>query len=124
MREKKEKNMQFKLLLALIGDDEVDAVLKAARCAGATGATVITSARGEGLKPEKSFLGLDLVRHRNVVLLVVEEHLSREILERIAEAGRFEAQPGAGIAVQIPIEDAIGLSAQIRELARKVGDEI
>ncbi|HEX2751890.1 MAG TPA: P-II family nitrogen regulator [Alphaproteobacteria bacterium] len=116
--------MQFKLLLALIGDDEVDAVLKAARNAGATGATVITSARGEGLRPEKSFLGLDLVRHRNVVLLVVEEHLSREILEKIAEAGQFEAQPGSGIAVQVPIEDAIGLSAQIRELAKKVGDEI
>ena len=116
--------MQFKLLLALTDDAKVDAVLEAARNAGATGATVITGARGEGLKPEKTFLGLDLSRHRNVVLLVVEEHLSRTILESIAEAARFDAEPGSGIALQIAIEDAVGLSTQIRELAKKVGEEI
>jgi PII-like signaling protein len=101
-----------------------DTVLKAARSAGATGATVITGARGEGLKPEKTFLGLDLSRHRNIVLLVVEEHLSHAILESVAEAAQFDAEPGSGIALQVPIEDAIGLSSQIRELAKKVGDEI
>lgn len=116
--------MQFKLLLALTDDAKVDEVLKAARSAGATGATVITGARGEGLKPEKTFLGLDLSRHRNIVLLVVEEHLSRAILESIAEAAQFDAEPGSGIAVQIAIEDAVGLSTQIRELAKKVEDEI
>lgn len=116
--------MRFKLLLALTDDSKVDAVLKAARDSGATGATVITGARGEGLKPEKTFLGLDLSRHRNIVLFVVEEHLSRSILEEIAGAAQFDAEPGSGIAVQLPIEDAVGLSAQIRELTKKVGDEI
>lgn len=116
--------MKFKLLLALTGDDKVDAVLKAARSAGATGVTVITGARGEGLKPEKTFLGLDLSRHRNIVLLVVEEHLSRSILDRIAQAARFDEEPGSGIAMQIGIEDAVGLSSQIRELTKKLGDEI
>lgn len=116
--------MQFKLLLVLTDDSRVDAVLDAAREAGSTGATVITGARGEGLKQEKTFLGLDLSQHRNVILLVVEEHLSRGILERIAEAGEFDEKPGSGIAVQIAIEDAVGLTSQIRELARKVGDEI
>lgn len=116
--------MKFKLLLALTDDAKVDAVLKAARTAGATGATVITGARGEGLKPDKTFLGLDLSRHRNIVLLVVEEHLSRSILEGIAYAGHFDAEPGSGIAVQIAIEDAVGLSSQIRELAKKVGDDL
>ena len=116
--------MKFKLLLALTDDAKVEPVLKAARNAGATGATVITGARGEGLKPEKTFLGLDLSRHRNIVLLVVEEHLSRSILERIDDAAQFDAEPGSGIAVQIAIEDAVGLSSQIRELAKKVGDEL
>jgi hypothetical protein len=56
--------MQFKLIIALVADDRVEAVLRAARDAGATGSTVITSARGEGLKPVKTFLGLDLADHR------------------------------------------------------------
>ena len=116
--------MQFKLLIALTDDARVDAILEAARKHGATGATVITSARGEGLKPEKTFLGLDLSRHRDIVLFVVEEHLSRAILESIAEAGEFDERPGSGIAVQIAIEDAVGLATQIRELASKVGEEI
>lgn len=116
--------MQFKLLLVLTEDAKVDAVLDAARRAGATGATVITGARGEGLKREKTFFGLDLSRQRDVVLLVVEEHLSRNILEAVAEAAGFEAEPGSGIAVQVSIEDAIGLSSQIRELSKKVGDEL
>lgn len=116
--------MQFKLLLALADDAKVEGILKAAREAGATGATVITSARGEGLKREKTFLGLDLSRHRDIVILVVEEHLSRRILEAIAAAGDFDGEPGSGIAFQVAIEDAIGLSTQIPELSKKIGDEI
>lgn len=116
--------MRFKLLIALTDDAKVDTVLDTARAAGATGATVITGARGEGLKPEKTFLGLDLSRHRNIVLLVVEEHLSSSILESIAEVAQFDTEPSSGIAIQIAIEDAVGLSSQIQELTKKVGDEI
>jgi nitrogen regulatory protein PII len=116
--------MRFKLILVFTEDDRVEAVLRAAREAGATGATVITSARGEGLKPEKTFFGLDLTRQRDVVLLVVEEHLSRSILEAIEKAARFDAEPGSGIALQIAIEDAVGLASQIRVLTKKVEDEL
>ena len=50
--------MKFKLIMALVRDENSNAILEAARDAGATGATVITSARGEGLQPEKPFSGL------------------------------------------------------------------
>lgn len=116
--------MQFKLILALIDDERVEEVLKAARGAGATGATVITSARGEGLAPPKTFLGLDLASQRDIVLLVVEEHMSRGILEAVAAAGRFDEEPGSGIALQIAIEDAVGLASQIRALSRRVEDQL
>jgi nitrogen regulatory protein PII len=112
--------MRFKLLLVLVEDDRLDTVLKAARDAGATGETTLTSARGEGLKPRKTFFGLDLVSQRDVVLMVVEEHLARGILEAVALAGRFDTDPGAGIAFQMPIEDAIGLDSQIRFLMQRV----
>jgi hypothetical protein len=115
--------MRFKLLLVLVEDDRLDAVLKAAREAGATGATTIPSARGEGLAPKKTFFGLDLSLQRDV-LFVVEEHLARGILEAIAKAGRFDEDAGAGIALQIPIEDAVGLEAQIRFLAKRLEDKL
>jgi len=116
--------MQFKLLIVLTETGKVEGILKEARQAGATGATVITSARGEGLKPHKTFFGLDLTASRDIVLLVVEEHLCSRILERVAEAGGFESEPGSGIVLQIAIEDAVGLSSQIREISKKIEDEI
>ena len=65
--------MNLKLIVAFVGDEHTAAVVDAAREAGATGATVITSCRGEGLKPEKTFLGLDLSAHRDVLLFLVVE---------------------------------------------------
>ena len=52
--------MKLKLIVALVSDDKTDTVVDAARASGATGATIITGVRGEGLKPQKTFFGLDL----------------------------------------------------------------
>jgi nitrogen regulatory protein PII len=114
--------MRFKLILAFVEDDKTNAVMEAARSAGATGATIINNARGEGLEPSKSFLGLELDTQRDVLLFLVEEHLSRHILEGIGEAGEFDDKPGTGIAVQIDIEDAIGVRHQVKKLTETVRD--
>lgn len=116
--------MRFKLILALVEEDRVETVMKAAREAGATGMTVISSARGEGMVPKKTFLGLNLTVSHDIVLFIVEETLCAEILEQIAATGEFETKPGSGLAIQIAVEDAVGLSAQIRELSKKIEDEI
>jgi nitrogen regulatory protein PII len=116
--------MHFKLIIALVEDDKTDAVLKAAREAGATGATVLNQARGEGLEPTKTFLGLTLESQRDMVMFLVEEHLSRKILEKIAEVGDFDRHAGTGIAFQINVEDAVGVSHQVERLSKTVEDEI
>lgn len=116
--------MRFKLIMALVDDSETDAVLDAGRRAGATGATIITSCRGEGLQPEKTFLGLSLTGTRDILLFLVEEHLSRAILEEIATVGAFEEKSGTGIAFQLDIEDAVGLSHQIEEIQHEIEDQI
>ncbi|BAN68076.1 P-II family nitrogen regulator [endosymbiont of unidentified scaly snail isolate Monju] len=116
--------MHFKLLVTFIEDTRTDAVMEAAREKGATGATVITNARGEGLKGSKTFFGLDLEAQRDVVLFLVEEHLARDILETIAEVGRFEAEPGTGIAFQLDVEDAVGITRQVARLQHVVEEEL
>jgi len=116
--------MHFKLLIALVEDTTTDGVMEAARHAGATGATVITEARGEGLLEAKTFFGLNLETQRDVLLFLVEEHLSREILETIARTGQFESKPGTGIAFQIDVEDAVGVTQQIRKLTDVVEEKI
>lgn len=116
--------MHFKLLIALVEDTKTEDVMDAARHAGATGATVITEARGEGLLAAKTFFGLTLETQRDVLLFLVEEHLSREILETIARSGEFESKPGTGIAFQIDVEDAVGVTHQIRKLTDVVEEKI
>ena len=116
--------MQLKLIVAFVSDELSNVVIDAARAQGATGATTITSCRGEGLKQEKTFLGLDLTAQRDVLLFLVAETRARLILETIAEAGRFDEQPGTGIAFQLAIEDAVGLKSQLPTLMDEIEGEI
>ena len=59
-----------------------------------------------------------------MVLLLVEEHMCRDILETIASAGEFEANPGTGIAFSIDVDDAVGISHQINQLSEIVEEEL
>jgi len=114
--------MQFKLIIALVEDTKTDQIMSAARKAGATGATILSDARGEGLNPQKTFFGLALEAQRNMLMFIVEEKLSRDVLEKIAEVGGFEETPGSGVAFKIDIEDAIGLNSQISAITEEIED--
>lgn len=114
--------MHFKMIVVFVEDEKTDTVMDAARGAGATGATVINNARGEGLDKSKTFFGLSLETQRDVVIFLVEEHLCRHILEEIARVGEFDEKPGTGIAFQLDVEDAVGVAHQIDKLTSDVED--
>ncbi len=115
--------MRFKLLVALVDDHRTEAVTEAAREAGATGCTVVTNARGEGLEKKRTFLGLSLETQRDVVLMLVEEHRARHILETISETGEFDTSLGTGIAFQIDVEDAVGVAHQVQSITPTLEEE-
>ena len=112
--------MHFKLLMVFVEDDKTDAVMDAARAAGATGATVINNARGEGLNKSKTFFGLSLETQRDVLLFLVEEHLSRHILEEISRVGEFNDKLLTSIAIQLDVEDALGVAHQVEKITHDV----
>lgn len=116
--------MHFKLIIIMAEDKRTKDILEAARKAGTTGCTVLNQARGEGVSPAKTFLGLSMDSQVDVIMLLAEEHMSREIMEQVALAGHFEDTPGSGIAIQIDVEDAIGVSHQIAALAEAVEDRL
>lgn len=116
--------MHFKLIIVFVEDDKTDLVLDTARDHGAKGATVVSNARGEGMKQSKTFFGLTLETQRDVVLMLVEEHLSRHILEAIAKVAEFDSRPGTGIAVQIDVEDAVGVMHQVEKLTHEIEDKL
>jgi len=116
--------MKFKLIIALVADDFTDKVIETAREKGATGATVITSGRGEGLAPSKTFLGLTFEGQMDMVLFIVEQHLSRHILESIAKTGQFDSKSGSGIVMQLDIEDVLGLESQLKTIKNEIVDQL
>ena len=116
--------MKLKLIVALVADHKTAAAVDAARAGGATGATIVTGGRGEGLEPQKTFLGLDLAARRDIVLFLVAEPRARAILERVRDACGFDSEPGSGIAFQLAIEDAVGLSTQVPAILDELESEL
>lgn len=116
--------MHFKMLVVFVEDEKTEPVMDAAREAGATGATIINNARGEGLKQSKTFFGLSLETQRDVILFLVEQHRSRHILEEISRVGEFDTKPGTGIAFQIDVEDAVGVAHQASEITHDLEELI
>lgn len=106
--------MRFNVILALVEDTDQESVIKAAKEAGATGATIL-NARGEGIHKKTSFLGLELESHKDALLFLVEENISDEIMDAIYKAGHFDKK-GAGVAFCWTVNRAIGLESQIKKL--------
>mgnify|MGYP001595913485 CR=1 FL=1 len=67
---------------------------------------------------------MEAAREAGATGITVVEHLARHILERICDAGEFDTDSGAGIAIQIDVEDAVGVSHQVSELKAVVEEEI
>jgi len=103
--------MRFKVILAMVNDEYQDQVIEAAKKAGATGVTIL-NARGEGIRSQKSFLGLNVEVQREVLLFLVEDFNCDKIMDAIFEAGQFK-EHGNDIAFSLMAERAIGLESQM-----------
>ncbi len=103
--------MRFKVILALVNDDYQEEVINAAKEAGATGVTIL-NARGEGIHKHKSFFGLSMELKKDMLLFLVEDFKSNDIMDAIYKAGKFGEQ-GNGIAFSWSVDRAIGLESQI-----------
>ena len=109
--------MNLKCILAVVEDSLTKKLLKAAREAGATGSTVVTNVRGEGLHRSFGILGLEITDVRDLLLFLVEESRAQPVLETLAKVGKFEQDSGTGIAMQIDVEDALGIENQMRQIS-------
>lgn len=104
----------------MVNDEYQGQVIEAAKKAGATGVTIL-NARGEGIHKKKSFFGLDMELPRELLLFLVEDFNSDEIMEAISNAGQFQ-KPGNGIAFAWTVDRAIGMESQIPVLEKDAKD--
>jgi nitrogen regulatory protein PII len=111
--------MQFKLIMVFVDEEKANSTLDAARLAGATGATIINSARGQGLERIVGIFGLEILDPRTVIMILAEARRADAILEAVTEAGHLDETLGSGIALMIDVEKALGVTEHIQSLEKK-----
>ena len=104
--------MHLKLILVITSEEKTEAILRAARKVGATGGTIINNVRGQGTTSRRTFFGLTLEDRRDLLLFLVSAQHARTVLTEVRDAGDFDEKSGTGIAVQLDVEDAVGLRHQ------------
>lgn len=112
--------MKFKLIMVFVDTLKVEAVLDAGRAAGATGATILPNARGQGLKKHLTFFGLEYLGARAILLFVVEARRSDAVMAAVTEAGGLDESIETGIALEIDLNQVTGLSQHIRLLEEQL----
>jgi len=81
----------------------------------------ILNARGEGVRDQKSFFGLAMETQKDMLLFLVEDFNSNQIMDAIYKAGKF-GEHGNGIAFCWSVDRAIGMESQIPILEKDAKD--
>ena len=111
--------MDFKLILVFVDYERSDDVLDAARAAGATGATIVPHAQGQGMKKEFGIFGLEVLAPRTILMLLVESRRATHVLDAVKDVGNLDESVNTGVAIELDVSRAIGLSEHIKALSKE-----
>ena len=103
---------EYKLIIVIVNRGFSEAVMDAARAAGAKGGTVIHG-RGTSRHPH-TVLGVRIEPEKELLLIAVERGAARAVMEAVNEAAGL-GTPGSGICLALPIEEIIGLTPRGQE---------
>ena len=105
--------MRFDLIVGFVNPNITEKVIKTAKNSGATG-DVIIQGKGSGME-QSSFLGLSIQDKTDIILFVVEEHHTNNIISSISEECDIE-KPGNGMMIVLSVDKVAGLSKQIKKI--------
>jgi len=96
-----------KAVFVVIERGKADNVIRAARSAGASGATILF-ARGTGDQAHLNLFKIQIESMKEVVLTIVPEHLAQGVIAAISATANLH-RPGTGILFSMPVDCLIGL---------------
>ncbi|MFY9175524.1 MAG: P-II family nitrogen regulator [Peptococcia bacterium] len=102
-----DNSLDIRCIVAVVERGKAENVVKAAKKAGATGATVFY-ARGMGEKEAKKFLDMHIESSKEIIMILSEASKKDNIIAAMTEAGKLN-DPGTGIIFSVQIDDLIGL---------------
>lgn len=100
-------SLKHKLLITIVKKKQAKTIVKAAKEAGAEGATVLLG-KGSGIHENKKFLGIPVEYEKEVVLTIAKANVMEEITDAIVKEGKLN-QSGKGIGILIDLKKVIGI---------------
>lgn len=90
------------LITCIVNKGMAEAVMEAARKAGATGGTIL-SARGTGKQEDVKFFGYPLVPEKEMLMVLVGADRTGKVLEAVKGVPSL-SEPGSGIAFCVDVQ--------------------
>ena len=100
-------HFEHELIIAVLNEGYSDAVMDAARTAGAGGGTVL-HARGTGTKQAEKFFGVSLAEEKDILYIVATAQQKAAIMTAINKTTGAGTKAGA-ICFSLPVSQVIGL---------------
>ena len=101
------KDTQHELLVVIANQGYTNQIMDAARAEKAGGGTVI-HAKGTGIERAEKFLGVSLVKEKEMVFIVVRREIRDDIMKAIMEEAGLRAKAQA-IAFSLPVSSVAGM---------------
>lgn len=98
----------LELIVTIIPKGQSDKVVAASKRAGAEGGTILYG-RGTGIHEHKKLFGLSIEPEKEIVLTLVPEGKTDDVLEAIVEAGQLD-KPGTGIGFVLDARKIVGIN--------------
>lgn len=103
---------EYSLIVTILNSGSAEAVMDAARKAGAGGGTVIHG-RGLNAKNAEKFFGFTIQAEKDMLLIVARTTEKDAIMRAIAEAEDMTAE-GRGITFSLPVDSLAGISRMMK----------
>jgi len=101
------EEVRHDLIVTIVPKGAAEKALRVSREAGAEGGTIVYG-RGVGIHETRKILGVAIEPEKEMLLTVVPQTLSRQVVERIAEAAQLNV-PGKGIAFVLALNEVVGV---------------
>ena len=98
---------EYEAIFCIVNEGFSDAVMDAARRAGATGGTVVRS-RGTANAEAERLFGITVAPQKEIVIMLVDADKRNDILHALYSSIGL-GTPGQGIAFSLPVDAATGV---------------
>lgn len=116
-----EKTSQYDLVAAVYKQEFSDAVLDAAKKAGAVGGTLV-HARTLSSEGVEQFAGISLSRETEILLVLTRREVRNDIMRAVQAVAGLKTE-GGGVVLSVPVDGLVGLGTSGDEFRNKEDGE-